>query len=94
MSRSVKAMTGLKDNIEVRIERRKETQMVHIPVLETAQDVAACTLPISHRPIPVCPFVRLEVIPASVPEPASVRVGCWREALEVAIERVVVRNPS
>ena len=89
MSRSVKAMTGRKDNIEVRIERRKETQMVHI--LETAQDVAACTLPISHRPIP---FVRLEVIPASVPEPASVRVGCWREALEVAIERVVVRNPS
>jgi hypothetical protein len=41
MWRSVKAMTGRKDNIEVRIERRKETQMVHIPVHETAQDVAA-----------------------------------------------------
>jgi hypothetical protein len=68
--------------------------MVHIPVLETAQDVAACTLPVSHRPIPVCPFVRLEVIPASVPEPASVRVGCWREAREAAIGRVALTNPS
>jgi hypothetical protein len=94
MSRAVKAVTVRKDNIEVRIERRKETQMVHIPVHETAQDVAARTLPLSRRPIPVCPSVRLEVIPAGVPEPASVRAGCWREALEVAIGRVAVRNPS
>ena len=66
--------------------------MVHIPVLEVAQDVAARTLPLSRRPIPVCPFVRLEVIPADVPELASVRAGQWRDALEIAIERVVERN--
>jgi hypothetical protein len=68
--------------------------MVHIPVLEIEQDVAARTLPLSHRPIPVCPFVRLDVIPAGVPEPARVRVGCWRDALAVAIAQVAVRNPS
>ena len=68
--------------------------MVHIPVLETAQDVAVHTLPLSRRPIPACPFARLVVIPAGALEPASVRVGCWREALDVAIERVAARNPS
>ena len=68
---------------------------MHTPVLEIAQDVAARTLPLSRRPIPVCPSVRLEIIPAGVPEPASVRAGCWREALEeAAIGRVAVRNPS
>jgi len=57
--------------------------MVHIPALEIAQDVAARTLPLSRRPIPVCPFVRLEVIPAGVPEGASVRgdVGARRSRL-------------
>ena len=94
MARAVKAVAGRKDNIEVRIERRKETKMVHIPVLEIAPDVVPRTLPLSRRPIPVCPFVRLEVIPSGVPEAASVRAGCWRETLEVAIGRVAVRNPS
>jgi hypothetical protein len=88
VSRAIKVVTGREDNIEVRIKRPEEIQMVHTPVLDTAQDAVALTLPLSRRPIPACPFVRLGVAPAEVLELAGVRVGCWREVLAEAKAKI------